>query len=160
MIIQHLRRLVPKMEVLFITRKKQAFTRVCTSIIVLSPVPLSAIPSASSAMKTLRKQSRGPSWPWTSSQRTYPHGILLWLVVQPKYRSSNKKLPISVCTVWQCGILDNLAPIQAHASWINGILVYFKSTHWKDMACATYSQHLKKLHKRKVVFPVPSQSFS
>jgi hypothetical protein len=41
--------------------------------------------------KDSRKHRQGPSWPWTSRCR-YPNGILLWLVVQPKYRSSNKKL--------------------------------------------------------------------
>jgi hypothetical protein len=48
--------------------------------------------------------NRGPGWHWTNSWRRYPNGILLWLVLQPKYRISNKKLCartlVSMSTVW------------------------------------------------------------
>jgi hypothetical protein len=50
------------------------------------------------------KHGRGPYCPWTSKWRRYPTGIILCLGVHPKYRSSNKWLPIrtgvSIHTVW------------------------------------------------------------
>jgi len=41
-----------------------------------------------------RKQRRGPWWPWTSRWGRHPNEILSRLVVQPKYRSSKKKLHV------------------------------------------------------------------
>jgi len=44
-----------------------------------------------------RKHRNGLQWPWTSSRRRYPNGILLWLVMQWQYRSRNqKKLPVNL----------------------------------------------------------------
>jgi hypothetical protein len=40
------------------------------------------------------KHKREPWWPWTSRWRRYPNRIPLWLVVQPKYRSSNRTVPV------------------------------------------------------------------
>jgi len=81
---------------------------VSTSTSLVSPDPFPPSPSTSAPMKTLDPQppifqhpwqklnriqtERGPWWHWTSSCRRYSNGILLWLVVQFKYRSSNKKL--------------------------------------------------------------------
>ena len=39
-----------------------------------------------------RRHNRGLTRPWTSSWRRYPNGILLWLVLRPKYRISKKKI--------------------------------------------------------------------
>jgi len=39
-----------------------------------------------------KKHITGPEWPLASRQGIYPSGILLWLAVQPKCWSSNKKL--------------------------------------------------------------------
>ena len=33
-------------------------------------------------------------WPWTNRWGTYPNRILLWLIVPPKYKSSNRKLHV------------------------------------------------------------------
>lgn len=50
-------------------------------------------PSASpKETKRLQKHRRGPWCPRTSSWRSYSNGILHQLVVQPKYRSRNKRL--------------------------------------------------------------------
>jgi len=43
-----------------------------------------------------RKNRRGSSWPRASRSRRYPNEVLLWLVIQSKYRSSNTKLPVRV----------------------------------------------------------------
>jgi hypothetical protein len=40
------------------------------------------------------KHRREPWWPWTGRLRRYPNGILVWVVVQPRYRNCNRKLPV------------------------------------------------------------------
>ena len=53
------------------------------------PVPVSwffCIPGRN--LRNSTKHTREYLCPWTSSWRRYPNGILLWLVVQPKCRSS------------------------------------------------------------------------
>jgi hypothetical protein len=67
---------------------KKGSKSVCTSTVVVSPDPLSPTPSS---CEDSRKHRRGPRWPWASRWR-YTNGILLSLVVQPKYRSSDKKI--------------------------------------------------------------------
>jgi len=65
-------------------------TKTCrpTSAAVLSPYPLSSTPSTSSALKTPENTEEDQNW-WS-----YQNGKLLSLVVLPKYRSSNKELPV------------------------------------------------------------------
>jgi hypothetical protein len=41
-----------------------------------------------------RKYRKGLWYPWTSSWRRYPNRIILFLIVQNKYWSRNKKLPV------------------------------------------------------------------
>lgn len=41
-----------------------------------------------------RKHRTWCSWLWTSRWRRHPNGIIVWLVVQSNYRSSNKLLPV------------------------------------------------------------------
>ena len=81
---------------------KSASKNICTSKIVLSPDLLFPIPSTSSAMKTPVNPG-GDDDDWASRWRKYPNGILLWLIVQHKCRSSSKKLPagtyISIDTI-------------------------------------------------------------
>ena len=78
---------------------------------MVSPNPLSPIPSTYSAIKTPDLQSPHPSASLVKTEETpeeikkdpdapeqswcrYSNGVLLWLVVQPNYRSSNKKLTV------------------------------------------------------------------
>jgi hypothetical protein len=63
-------------------------TKTCTSAAVVSLYLLFSTPSTSSAMKTPENTEEDQNW------RSYQNGILLSLVVQPKYRSSNKELPV------------------------------------------------------------------
>ena len=86
----------------------------------LSPYTLSPTPP-SSGMKTPDTQAPGPLASLAESEKTQrtqkgslmplsqqlkeiSNGICLWLVVQPEYRSSSKKIPvrpsISIGTVW------------------------------------------------------------
>lgn len=37
-----------------------------------------------------RKHRRGSWLPWTSRRMRYPKGITLWLIIDPKYKNSNK----------------------------------------------------------------------
>jgi hypothetical protein len=67
---------------------------------VISPDPLSPTSSTSSAMKT-PEHIIGPWWPWTGRWRRYPNGTLLWLVVQPKYRSSKSLGQYTYCLIIQ-----------------------------------------------------------
>jgi hypothetical protein len=95
--------------------------------LVECPHPLSPALPISLAMMT-PYNTRGAWWPWTSGWKRYSNGILLWLVVQPMYRSSNKKLPVrnyvSIGTVWYSRILDNSECDQSGVCQINGILPY------------------------------------
>jgi len=68
-----------------------------TSSTMKTPHPESPSTEASIVnWRDSRKHWRGPWCPWTSSWRRHPNRIFLWLVVQPKYRSSNRKLTIVV----------------------------------------------------------------
>jgi hypothetical protein len=75
LIIRHLRRVVPRSDVLFFSRKKKASSMkqadlrnifkkasktVCTSTIVVSPDPFSPTPSTSSAMKAPQNTKDDP----------------------------------------------------------------------------------------------------
>jgi hypothetical protein len=63
--------------------------------VVVSPEPVSYLTSFF-IYEHFTKHRRGPWWPCASRWRRYANWILLWLVVQPKYRSSNKKLPVRI----------------------------------------------------------------
>ena len=60
--------------------------------IVGTPDALSLTPTCS-AMKTPQHRIWN-WWPWTNRWGTYPNRILLWLIVPPKYKSSNRKLHV------------------------------------------------------------------
>jgi hypothetical protein len=102
LVLEESRRVVPRLEVLLFTRIKlhqwnREITGTCSESHqqcrikhVVSPDPLSPTPSAMNTHKTqeitLMTLNR--------QQKRYKNGGLLWLVMQPKYRSSNKKLPV------------------------------------------------------------------
>jgi hypothetical protein len=100
LIIQHLRRVVQIAEVFIFTTKEKAMSEwnmqiwgTCSkktsksTSTVASPDPLVSYSFNIFNYEYSRKQNR------TLVSR-YPNGILLWLVVQPKYRGSNKTLPV------------------------------------------------------------------
>ena len=62
------------------TCSKKASNSICTSTVVVSPDPLSPTPWTSSAMKTPENLNLGPWWPWASRGKSYPTGVLHWLV--------------------------------------------------------------------------------
>ena len=103
-------RVVPKTKGLLLTGKKASSvkqqvwgtcskrpSRMCQLLYVLTPwLPLDQLLQ----LWTLRKHKRQPWWHWSSRLMQY----LDDLVVQPKYRSSIKQLPIrtwlSIGTIW------------------------------------------------------------
>lgn len=60
--------------------------------------------------------------PRTNNWRSYPSGILLWLVLQPTYRSSNKKLHVlfDILEYW----INCLSAVQSHGCWIKELMLY------------------------------------
>jgi hypothetical protein len=66
--------------------------------------------------------------PEPAAEVGFRNGILLQLLVQPKFRRSNKKLPvimyINIVTVLYFRIFDNLAPVQFLGFHIKEILQY------------------------------------
>jgi len=65
-------------------------------MVVVCTDPFPPTPSTSSAIKTQKTHKRTPDNPETADEGNIPveYGILLSLVLQPKYWSSNKKLYI------------------------------------------------------------------
>ena len=102
-VICHLKRVVPRARVLLFTRNKapsmrQAYFRgilkmaLSPSICRISWLLVSYNVTFLSYEDS--KQQKEP-WPsWTSIWSPCPRGTFLWLVVHPKYGSSNKKLPL------------------------------------------------------------------
>ena len=105
--IKNLRRVVPRLEVLLFTSKNlhhwsRQISRTCSNrpprVSIHQPLccllPLVCYPVNIFSCEDSRKQKR-IQLPWTIVWR-YPNGIFLWLVVQPKFRSRNKKLCLSM----------------------------------------------------------------
>jgi hypothetical protein len=108
LLVWRLRRVVLRMEVLLFTREKTSSSEMGRSQgHILKGLqeylyiyhcgiswPLRSHSINFLSFEDLKNHRRGPWWPWNSRWKRYANGILLWLVVEPEDRSSNKNLPV------------------------------------------------------------------
>jgi hypothetical protein len=106
LIIRHLRRVLPRTGSLLFTRKKRASSLkqsdvsavfktsskyICSSMVMVCADPIPPTPSASSATKTQKTHKKTLDNTETADEGNIP---VEYFSLQPKYRSSNKKLCI------------------------------------------------------------------
>ena len=76
---------------------KKASKGVSTSTIMVPSDLISPSQSVSSVMKTSdNTEEKKPWWPWISRWKRYINAVLLWLVVQYKYRGNKRSLSVQV----------------------------------------------------------------
>jgi len=142
MIIWHLRKAVPRLEVQLFPRRKlcpwnRQISGTCSEVLQEclhfnscgTSWPLVSYSINLFGCEDPRKHIKGPKWLWSSRWR-YPNGILLWLVVQPMCASGNKKLPLEFTLVQvpsdnvECPVIQYLpshmgARLREYCCWKN-----------------------------------------